>query len=141
MSRLCHDRAVAGQTPSAKGKSKGKTLIAWMDRFAAELLKRGRVAEGLEDQLAVFDRIAKWIAIKRGVEDGDQEGALLNDLRSRVNSERGRPAASPSSGPLFAPPPPRCDRWRSSDFLLCTVLRRRPHVTLAAAMSAVSARF
>jgi hypothetical protein len=24
--------------PSAKGKSKGKTLIAWMDRVAAELL-------------------------------------------------------------------------------------------------------
>jgi hypothetical protein len=55
---------------SAKRKSKGKTLIASMDRFAAELLKHAEVAEGLADKIAAGAMVAKWIAIKHRLGTG-----------------------------------------------------------------------
>jgi hypothetical protein len=95
--RLCHAiAAVGGQMPRAKGKSKGKTLIASVDRFAAELLKQAEVAEGLADKIAAGAMAAKWIAIKHRLEDDeDHEGALLDDLRSKIKGGEAEGRAKP----------------------------------------------
>jgi hypothetical protein len=71
--------------PRAKAQSKGKGLIASMDRFAAALLKQAEVAEGLADKIAVGSMVSKWIGIRHRVEDGDdQEGALLDGLKFKM---------------------------------------------------------
>lgn len=75
-----------------------------MDAFALELMKQARTQTdvGLADRLATFNSIGKWLSIKHGLADSDDEGTHLHDLKSRLKSDAPEPAPRRRPGRPFA---------------------------------------
>ena len=62
-------------------------IIAQMDGFALDLLTNAKSAEALADKVAAFKEVGKWVAIKNRLEDAEDEGEHLRDLKSRFKSD------------------------------------------------------
>jgi hypothetical protein len=92
------------------GKRKTE-LVTSMDAFAEGLLEQAEAAEGLADKIAAFEKIGKWIAIKKRLEDKEDEtGASLGALKAKL---RGRPIHLTSEHQRMA----ALRRWGKSDTL------------------------
>jgi len=67
-----------------KPKAEGEKLIGRMDGLAGELLSRVEAAEGLDDQLAVFEQVRCWVEVRHRLSDADDHRGALLKLKSRV---------------------------------------------------------
>lgn len=76
-------------------KAANKSLVDKMDELAGQLI--ATLADGtqetIEDRLAVFERVAKWVAIRNKISELD-EGTGLNDYRSKLKSSLGQPSGN-----------------------------------------------
>lgn len=84
---------------------KPNDIIARMDGFALELLEAAPKAEALQDRIAVFKEIGRWVMIKNGLEDSDGEG--IRDYRHRLkgNAPDGKDDKRPSTFNRVGKPP------------------------------------
>jgi hypothetical protein len=71
-----------------KAKSESEKLIEGMDDLAAKLLGRVEGIEGLDGQLAVFEQVRCWIAVRHHVGDAEDHRGALQKLKSRVQGNR-----------------------------------------------------
>jgi hypothetical protein len=62
-----------------------------MDEFGARLLTAAEDAPDLEDKLAVFKAVGRWVAIKHAIKAGDEKGGGLAGYRKTLRGGADKP--------------------------------------------------
>ena len=78
---------------------KSESIVREMDALALDMLstvKKSSGDMGLTNQMDVFEKVAKWVAVKNKLENDDGDG--ISGYKARIYGQDDKPKPKPTNG-------------------------------------------